>query len=307
MTLQSLSPPQRQWAGEAAVAVGIDMGGTRLRGARFALDGTRSDSVVVDVPGNRTSRIDALVEMVKIFAKDSDEVGIAIAGVVSEGVVVESANLAFRNVDVAGVVRERTGTAASVINDAHAALLAESQFLDAAAGTTVMITVGTGIGGAIIIDGRIRTGHGSAGEFGHMTVDRFGPHCPCGNRGCWELSASGRAIETQANALRPPLSVTDFLAAAERGEREAHSRLSGCVDGFAIGINAVCAALAPSHIILGGGVIAREGVVADLYLSAAREAAWAAKTQIVRGVLGDWAGAYGAALRSRQSAGLCRG
>jgi len=172
---------------------GTDVGGTKL--LTVVLDGDE----VVEVTKEAVPRTtDELVARVAELSRGCDAVGVGIAGAVDRaGVVRYSPNLpAIKELPLAALLTEATGTTVTVDNDATCALRGEHA-LGAARGVqdAVLVTVGTGIGGGLLLDGRIvRGAHGFGGEIGHMVVDEGGIECVCGRRGCWERYASGTAL-----------------------------------------------------------------------------------------------------------------
>ncbi len=156
-----------------------------------------------DVAGVEDSIVELVTELQQQY--DVAAVGIGAAGFVdaSRSTVMFSPHLAWRNEPLRARVASRITIPVVVDNDANTTALGESRF-GAGAGYryVVCITLGTGIGGAIVVDGRVfRGANGMAGEFGHMQVVPDGHRCPCGNRGCWEQYASGNALEREAREL----------------------------------------------------------------------------------------------------------
>jgi glucokinase len=183
------------------------------------------------------------------------------------------------------------------------------------------VTLGTGIGGGVIVDGRLRVGaNGYAGEIGHMVVDPAGPPCPCGRRGCWERYASGgglgllareaalagRLPAVVARAGGDPESVRgeDVTAAALAGDTDARQVVEQVGWWIGFGLANLACVLDPECIVLGGGLVG----AGELWLDAAR-ASFAELVEggsarepvaIVPAALGEQAGAIGAALAARQ-------
>ena len=174
---------------------GTDVGGTKL------LTVVLEDGAVVEdhkepVPTDPGSLVARITELA--VATGVDAVGVGCAGAVTpDGVVRYSPNLpAFREVPLASLLAEATGLPAVVDNDATCALVAEHT-AGAARGVddALLVAVGTGLGGGLLLGGRVvRGAHGFAGEIGHMVVVEGGEPCPCGRRGCWERYASGTAL-----------------------------------------------------------------------------------------------------------------
>ncbi|HWJ83371.1 MAG TPA: ROK family protein [Nocardioides sp.] len=200
----------------------------------------------------------------------------------------------------------RPGPAVVVDNDANCAAYAEV-VAGAARGvrSALMITVGTGIGGAVVLDGQVVHGHnGFAGEFGHMRLVPDGRPCECGLRGCWEQYCSGRALERAVRlSLGPGVAGRDVGALARAGDETARSAIAEIGTWLGVGVAGLVSALDPERVVVGGGV-SRDG---DLLLGPAREAlaanvqaaAYRELPPIVPAEFGPEAGAIGAALLVR--------
>lgn len=200
---------------------------------------------------------------------------IAAAGAIDteKGVVTSSPNLpGWINVPLKEILEEKTGYKVSIINDASAAALGEHRF-GAGRETTnlIYITVSTGIGGGIIIDKKLYSGiSGSAGEIGHMTVDLNGPRCSCGNTGCLEMLASGKAMARAAQSRiaggakslllelvegEPRnISARIIAAAAARGDPLSLEIISQAAIYLGIGMVNLVNIFNPDMIVIGGGV-----------------------------------------------------
>lgn len=196
------------------VVVGVDLGGTNIVVGTVAADGARITGLEVrrtpatEGPETVVQRIGEMVDA--SLAKARDEWGeLEILGIgmgspgpidTQSGVVRISPNLGWRDTPLRDMVATRLGLPTTLDNDASCAILGE-WWQGAARGTSILIglTVGTGIGGGIILDGEIFHGASDvAGEFGHMTIDSTGRRCKCGNYGCLEAYASGPAIAARA-------------------------------------------------------------------------------------------------------------
>lgn len=286
------------------MVLGMDMGGTRLRAALVDRQGNIGDVVHYPVPADQAAQARLPVAVAQRFSDEASAVGLAIAGTVTAGVVTWAANLRLAGADLGTQLRMVSHGQAAVVNDARAAGAAEAR-LGAAAGEHLVlaITVGTGIGGAIILDGKPLEGRGTAGEVGHMVLRPDGPPCGCGRRGCWETLSGGRALDRAAATVlrgdgnKP--SARDLVRAAEQGIPAAISELDRAAGDFRSGLENLCAVLSPDLIILGGGVIARGGLVSEAYLGAAAGLRWGAATRITQSQLGDQAGLVGAAMLAR--------
>lgn len=299
-------------------AVGIDLGGTKIAGLRMDGDGTVLAREESPTPADVEIILAELVRLTgALAAGEAEAVGVGAAGMVefAAGALRFAPNLPLRDVPIRAVVEEGSGLRCVVDNDANAAGWGEYRF-GAARGHDdfLLITVGTGIGGAIVKDGRLYRGaHGFAGEIGHFIVEPGGPECGCGNRGCWEQVASGKALDrlAKAEAERDPEGAIAQTAGGEQVTGRHASEAARAGDGVARsvfdefgrrlgeGIAGLVNILDPELVVVGGGV-AREG---DLLLEPARRAFRATveavdrrpEVPIVTASLGNDAGAMGAA------------
>jgi glucokinase len=261
-------------------SIGIDVGGTKCLGV--VLDG---DHVVAEVrhptPRSTMGIIDTLASIVRELG-DLSDVGVGVPGLVTrEGVIRASPNLTdVADFDVAGLLSARLGRAVAVDNDATCAAVAEWR-AGAARGhrDAVVVTLGTGIGGGLIVDDRVvRGANGFAGEVGHMVVDPNGPSCPCGRRGCWERFASGTALGAMGRAvvrgggLAAIATLVDDVAdlrgeqiceLAARGDTEAVGIIDEFAHWVALGLVGLANILDPSCIVIGGGLTASREVLME--------------------------------------------
>jgi glucokinase len=195
------------------------------------------------------------------------------------------------------------GVPVALINDARAFTLAESR-MGAAAGcpTVVCLTLGTGVGGGVVIDGRLRYGpHGRAGEVGHQVIDPNGPRCGCGNRGCVEAFAAGAALSRLGGQDSPQA----VFRAAEAGDELAAAAVQAVVWRLAAGIANLVTVLWPERVVVGGGVAAAgERLLGPLRAAVADATPLVdpASYEIVPAALGPAAGAIGAALWAEERA-----
>jgi glucokinase len=269
-------------------AIGLDVGGTKIAAARVGADGAILAAHRVPSPATDPNRIlEAMVEVASaVYTDEVEAVGIGAAGLVEweTGVITYSPNLAWRNVRLVEYVGGALGVPAIADNDATAAAWGEYRF-GAGRGYRhlLLVTVGTGIGGGIVTDGRIYRGaHGFAAEIGHIIVEPGGPVCGCGNHGCWEQVASGHAIERAGReaAERYPHSgiarlaegvperVTGSLVtrAAVDGDETARAILAKVGRRLGEGIAGLVNVLDPQVVVIGGGAMA----AGDLLLEPAR-------------------------------------
>ncbi|MGH2830239.1 MAG: ROK family protein, partial [Actinomycetota bacterium] len=221
----------------SAPAIGIDVGGTKIAAAVVAPDGDILARTTIatspDAPNAIATGIVKIALELRASAPAVASVGVGLAGLVdsARGVVRAAPNMAYRNLDVGGLLRERLRLPVFVDNDANAAAWGEARFgAGRGHGDQVMVTVGTGIGGGLIIGGRIYRGaRGIGAEVGHLIVDASGPPCGCGARGCLETLASGNAIGRIAR---------ERLAAGEGKRSVLEGRAAG-LTGAAVGEAAV--------------------------------------------------------------------
>jgi len=307
----------------------VDVGGTKIFAALFSRGGkllagltrpTLPGEGVSSVIDRLCSTISDLLDEYKIQVSHLAGIGLACAGGIDtpRGVVVTpSPNLPdWRDVPLVDIARRKFGVATFLLNDASAAALGEHRY-GAGRGVNdlVLFTLGTGIGGGIIIDDELYLGAvGGAGEFGHMTVAADGPLCGCGNTGCLEMLASGRAVERDAAArmLRGESSALrdivagDFNAvtaeqvgeAARAGDHLAQDVLARAAYYLGVGMVNAVNIFNPGLVVIGGGMAA----LGDLLIAPGRqmvaERAFSVSSGTVRIVaaeLDNEAGVYGAA------------
>ncbi|KRF25213.1 ROK family glucokinase [Phycicoccus sp. Soil803] len=317
------------------LAIGIDIGGTKVAGGVVDPGGVVVARARRDTPHRSTSPsvvedtiVDVVAELIDGAGDDVVAVGIGAAGFVAadRATVVFAPHLSWRDEPLEANLQRRVPVPISVDNDANAAAWAEWRF-GAAQGDShvVMVNLGTGIGGAMILDGQIMRGrYGIAGEFGHMQVVPGGQRCECGNKGCWEQYASGNALVREARAMMTAGSpmATDLLnlvggdpssltgpmitEAARDGDATATELLGEIGQWLGIGIANLAAALDPGVFVIGGGVSA----AGDLLLEPARTTfrrhltgrGYRPEARIVAAALGNEAGLIGAADLARRDA-----
>ena len=204
---------------------------------------------------------------------------------------------------MAGPVGAALGLPAVLINDARAFGLAELR-LGAGRGAASMIglTLGTGVGGVIAVDGHVHQGHdGTAGEIGHQTIEPDGPWCGCGNRGCLEAFARADQIAAACGTA----TAEEAFTQARAGDVRATEGLAQVARYLGIGIGNVVSIITPDRIVIGGGIAA----AADLLLGPIRDelrrrvhTTSLDEVEIVTAELGTWAGAIGAAIHGAETA-----
>ncbi|MFZ5869352.1 MAG: ROK family glucokinase [Actinomycetota bacterium] len=304
--------------------IGLDIGGTKIAAGLVSADGELVATARRETPANDVEAIeDAAADAVAELAADHDveAVGVAAAGFVDarRSTIVFAPNLAWRDEPMRRDLEARTGLPVVVENDANAAAWGEFRHgAGREVDDMVLLTVGTGLGGGVVIDGNLLRGHsGFAAELGHVRVVPDGHRCGCGNRGCWEQYASGRALVREARELASTdsplaarlLELADGKAkriegphvtqAAEEGDAAAVELLADLGTWLGEGIASIVAVLDPAVIVVGGGV----ADAGDLLLEPARAAfrrqltarGHRPEAQIVRARLGNDAGMIGAA------------
>ena len=315
----------------ARAAIGIDVGGTKVLGVLADTDGQVIEERRVPTPGRGDDLVQAICAVARALDPGSVPalpVGVGAPGLVDGGGAVRfSPNLpGAAGLDHQGLVKAELGEREVLVdNDANCAGWAEAR-AGAARGArhALMVTLGTGIGGGILSDGRMMRGaSGFAGEIGHLVVDPSGPLCPCGRSGCWERYASGsglgRLAREAAHAGRSLrlLELAGGDPEAVRGEHVTAAAAEadpGAVDVFerfawwlAMGLANLANALDPEVIVIGGGLVE----AGDLLLEPTRRqlgrlieaGSLRPEVRVLPAGLGEHAGAVGAALLALEAAG----
>jgi glucokinase len=282
--------------------LGIDLGGSTVRASLIDASGAILDQVRALLPDGPGRRQQAVLSLARSYRGAVTATGMAVAGTVRDGVLTWSPNLGLHDVPFARLLREETGVPAVLLNDAKAAGLAEAR-IGAGIGRShvLVLTLGTGIGGALIHDGRLVRGTGDAGEVGHMRLWEDGVPCGCGRVGCWETRIGGRALERAAIELLGPgedSPVATMQSLAGQGHDGARRIIESAARDFGRGVDALCAVLAPEVIVIGGGMAARRDLVVTSYLGQISAGRWSGRAEITLSSLGDDAGQLGAALHA---------
>jgi glucokinase len=310
-----------------AATIGVDLGGSHVLAAAVNADGTileRSERDIFDRSFEAVlGTIAATIEEVLAKRGDARAIGIGSPGNIdlSNGTIRYSPNFGWTNVPLGDALRKRFRQPLFVGNDARCATLGEYMH-GSGKGTAhfVLLTLGTGIGGGIVADGRLILGlNGGAGELGHHQIRATdGFHCSCGKTGCFEAQASGTGLLRHAFAVAPsfprstllepkkpgkPLGSKQIRKAAEAGDSHGLAAWSRYIDDLSRGVANVIAFLSPEVIALGGGVAsagefmlrALSPKVEELTTMAPRGG-----TKLVIAKLGNDAGAIGAATMARR-------
>jgi glucokinase len=286
-------------------AVGIDVGGTNLRAALVDADGRVLERVNERVRKGREDFARRIEEIVQALDRSAVRpVGIGLPGRID---VRANAAVSAGYLDIAGLpfpemLGAERGRVVQLDNDAAMALRAE-MMVGAACGVNnvVMLTIGTGIGGAVALDGRPVHGHAFAGQLGHITVDSSGGElCNCGRRGCVETTSSGSALGRLLVKAGLPLGTTarDLIARAREDDDQSLNILRTWINPLRCAIDSIVAVVDPELVVIGGGL--GSDAVAALAL-APRPSNWFNRP-IVAARLEDDAGVIGAALCAFEAA-----
>jgi glucokinase len=316
-----------------ACVIGVDLGGTKL------LAGTVDAQLRVHHRAYRLSRPEAVVETIVEAVEEARQatraevraVGIGVPCLIepASGTVMACNHFDLLDVPLRDLLAERIGLPVVVDNDANAALFAECRYGAARGARNVLIlTIGTGVGGGMLIDGRILRGAtGAAGELGHIVIDEHGPRCPgnCPNHGCLESFVSGPALAL-AGRVRAEADPDSGLGRALAGGREvtgplvnelAHDGDAAAQDAIrslgrhlGVGMTSLVNVFNPEVIVIGGGLVA----TGDLLLAPARAVVAARalvpardQVRIVPARFGDESGMLGAAAMAFEAAELVAG
>jgi glucokinase len=310
------------------LTIGVDIGGTKIAAGVVDEEGSILETSKVSTPPTPEGVVDAIADAVREVSAghDVEAVGIGAAGYVDDkrATVLFAPNINWRHEALKDKVEQRVGLPVVVENDANAAAWGEYRF-GAGAGhdDVVCITLGTGLGGGIIIGGKLHRGRfGVAAEFGHIRVVPDGLLCGCGSQGCWEQYASGRALVRYAKqraAATPDnavllLGLGDGTPEGIQGKHISDAARQGdpvAIDSFrelarwaGAGLADLASLFDPSAFIVGGGV-SDEG---DLVLEPIRKSfrrwlvgnQWRPHAQVLAAQLGGKAGLVGAADLARQ-------
>lgn len=316
-----------------SLTIGIDVGGTKIAAGVVTADGEERAHARHESPAaDARAIVTAIGELVGKLRAEADGdivgVGVAAAGFVDKdrSNVLFAPNLAWRDEPLRDHLEQQLGLPVVVENDANAAAWGEYRFGAAAdVDDLLLVTVGTGIGGGVVIDGSLmRGGFGIGAEVGHMRVVPDGRLCGCGNHGCWEPYGSGNALVKGARAevaggslLAQPLLERAggdparidgpmISALAAEGDPFSVDRLNELGDWLGAGLASLAAILDPTVIVIGGGV----SEAGDLLLDPIRTSfgrlltgrAYRPVAQIRQASLGNRAGLLGAADLARTPA-----
>ena len=291
------------------ISLGVDIGGTF---AKFGITNLLGNVIYREsIPTNGKPCDELISEIGKKCSEiagwyDISCVGFGVPGSVT-GDIVYTDNLPLKNINFKERIQKYISLPVYVKNDADCAALGEVKCGSIGARNLIMITIGTGIGGGIITNGKIYSGRGAAGEIGHLSTDRNGPLCSCGQRGCWEHYASARALAKRAAAACAAdengilndmykasggvMNGKIFFDALESGCELAHSVFEEYMNDVEVGVRSLINIFDPDAVIFSGGIMNR----GDVFIKNLRGRI---KTDVKLGIstLGSDAGIIGAAL-----------
>jgi len=315
------------------VSIGIDLGGSKILTGLVDSQGKILVSDERPTPAKKGPEavIKGILDSIHNVLEDGcihiskvGAVGIGAAGISNPqtGTVFTSPHLPrWRDIPLRDILEEKLGKKVFLMNDANAAALGEFYF-GAARGARnfIYVTLSTGIGGGIVIDGKLYTGAiGAAGEVGHMTIDDNGPVCCCGNKGCWEALASGTAVAEQAKRRIKEGTATSILRyaggrmekvtaeiihkAAQRGDSLARELIGRTGYYVGVGLANLINIFNPELIVIGGGLSNIGDMLLQPAFKVARQRAYEQAFQAVRfasAELGRNSGMLGAAAYALQ-------
>lgn len=264
------------------VAIGIDVGGTSIKGAAITTEGKVLDvfSMPVEKGENQFATIQKLIDITNEYLKAHSYtkenvigIGLGVPGAIDSvhGVCSSAYNLGWFDLPIKELFEKGTGIPTKITNDANAAALGEAKF---GAGKSfkdiIMITLGTGVGGGIVVDGKLIEGHeGKGAELGHIIIELNGRQCTCGRKGCFEAYASATALisDTKVSMEKNPDSLMHKLAkeygkvdgrvafdAAKAGDKAGMEVIDQYVFYLCEGLLNYCNIFRPEAIVLSGGI-----------------------------------------------------
>ena len=293
------------------VCFGVDIGGTTVKLGLVSQDGLILEKREFSTSRDLGTAFDDIAGHIRQVMDSFPEyhcvgVGVGVPGpVVNQSTVVRCVNLGWENVNVARELAIRANVPIKAANDANLAALGE-QWQGAGRGcrNLVLFTVGTGVGGGIICDGRIMAGAtGGAGEVGHISVPFHSDwQCGCGRKGCLEVTASASGIIRAARAFSPfkemdKVTAKDVYDAAAGGNKNAQAVIGEAAAALGMAAATVCCVINPEMILLGGGVSAAGRALLDPVEAAFKACAFpaCADVRFALAQLGNNAGIYGGA------------
>lgn len=298
-------------SGAASPTVGIDVGGTAIKAAVIASDGAigaRARRPTPDRGGDGTAVIDAVHGLVDELRASSPEppsaVGLAVPGIIDEaaGVARYAAAFGWRDAPIRDLVARATGLPVALGHDVRAAGRAEWAY-GAAAGTgdALVVTLGTGIGAAVVVDGRMLVADGYAGQLGHLVVDPRGPDCRCGQRGCLSTQASADAVARRyAERTGREAGASEVARLVGCGDADAVAVWDEAIDALVRGLIVAVTTYGSEIVVLGGGlVLAGDQLIVPVRDRLDERLTFQRHPEVRTAALGDEAGCVGAGILGR--------
>lgn len=285
--------------------IGVDLGATKIAAGLVTKDGRVSNQMKIKTQASQGPKkiIDNLVNLIRQYK--SFKVGLAVAGQIDikKGKIIFAPNMScLNNFSLVSTLQEKLGKRfkIKIDNDANCFALAENKF-GAGKGVKniVCLTLGTGIGGGVIIDNRLYHGQGFGSELGHMIIESNGRLCPCGKRGHLEAYASGGAIERRYKKIADKkLSATEIEKKAKQGDKIAKQIYKEASQYLARGLASLVNILDPEIIIIGGGVGVRSQLIYKYFKPEIEKNIFFKdrRVKIQKSKLGEKAGIIGAAM-----------
>lgn len=307
--------------------IGIDLGGMSAKGGLFTVSGELlcEEKMKTNAADGFEGTVKLLAELSKKLTEQANvnfsavqAIGVGAPGVVDSrrGVVLRWSNFNWQNAPLAERLQQLTGKKTYIANDANIAALGESKFgATSQYQSSILLTIGTGVGGGMVFDGELIEGYQSAGaEFGHITIREGGLPCACGRRGCYEKYASASALILQtrhamvedlnsqmweiANGKIENVNGRTAFLAAKQGDKTAQRVVEQFVGYLSEGIADFVNILRPEAIVLGGGIANEGEALFEPLRRAVNERSYVAMDivplKIVGAKLGNKAGIYGA-------------
>lgn len=245
-----------------SLRIGIDIGGTKTDAVALAADGTvaaehrlATGFGAAAVLDSAETAVRALADALQTTPEAFATIGVGIPGAVDRvtGRVAHAVNLGLEDLDLGGELSARLGRPVRVENDVNAAALGAWQSLGGGSSDSMAyLNLGTGLAAGLVLGGRLwRGARGVAGEIGHIPVDPAGAVCPCGQRGCLELAASGSGL---ARSWAGGDSVGDLFLAAGAGDPEALAVRDRLVEHVAAAVRLLVLTVDPDRVVIGGGL-----------------------------------------------------
>jgi glucokinase len=306
--------------------IGVDVGGSKLLAVRIEKDGSVADERRTVTPDGGQLMVAGIIAAVQELAAGEEVAacGVGIAGLVEHntGTFVWGPHVAGIKIPVREQLQAELGIVVAIDNDANTTAVAEHRLgAGRSSQAMLMLTLGTGIGGAMVFGGSVFRGRAFAGEFGHTRLVDGMNECDCGRRGCWETEAAGPALERMARELiasdpagslanslaKQPVSGPAITAAALSGEPQAIALINRAGRAFGQGLSSLISIFDPDRVVVGGGLGSIGEILLDPIRKSANETRYAAKHNelppIVAAELGERAGAIGAGLLAFDAVG----